>query len=144
MFSRIRRAAVATIIATATTVGALGVTALPAHAAAYEKACFVWSTGAVYRSQPAYLMEWTSGHWKSIRAGTTGSTGCIGFTSVPTGYYTTIEAYKVFGDANTGQAFWEGMPPKYATPGSQGVDLGTGRVDLVQCTQGLYGYCDGF
>ena len=48
--SLIKRFAAAAIAGTAVA-GTLGLTATASSAAAYEKACFVWSTGARYTSE---------------------------------------------------------------------------------------------
>lgn len=121
----------------------IAATAAPSSAAAFEKACFSWSSGGVYAGQPVYLEQWT-GQWTSIRGGTTNSYGCASFSNVPTGAYTTIHAYKAFGNGSIGLALFSGYPGLYANPGTGGVNLGHGYVSLIKCVAGLYAPCAGF
>ena len=49
-----------------------------------------------------------------------------------------MQAYKVYGDSNLGQAIYSSPINNWATAGTGGVNLGTKTVSLVQCTWGLY------
>ncbi len=125
-------------------IAAVAVDVAPASAASQTTACFKWSNGAAYASQPVYLMQWNGAQWVSIRNGRTNTNGCGTFYNVPTNQYITMKGYAAFGNGNIGMALWEGFAPRYANPGQGGVNLGTGRVNLVKCVPGLYGYCAGF
>ncbi len=124
--------------------GGVVMQASPAAAATQTTACFKWSSGAAYANQPVYLMTWDGAKWVSARNGKTNASGCGTFYSVPSNKYVTVKAYKAFGDANIGLAMFEGWAPRYANPGSGAANLGTGYVNLRQCTWGLYDYCAGF
>jgi hypothetical protein len=139
MFRKLLAAAAVAVLS----LGGVTVAAGPASAATAVSACFKWNTGTAYANSPVHLMQWNGAKWVSIRNGKTNASGCGTFTSVPSASFTSIQAYKVYGDSNIGLAIYSSSINNYATKGTGGVNLGTKYVNLVQCTYGLYDYCAG-
>lgn len=124
--SPVSRAVAGAILAIGLAVGSLTI-ATPAHAATAVSFCLKWSTGAAYASQPVQLQRWDGYKWATIRSGRTNAQGCGTFYRTPTDVHLIVNGHAVLNYGGW-HGVWTGWTPKSASPGSGGVNLGTGIV----------------
>lgn len=128
------RRVVAGLIAMTALIGGLVFTTSSAHAATSVSACFKWTTGAAYASQPVQLLQWNGSRWVTVRNGKTNSSGCGTFYNTSVGTYYTFAASVTH---NTGYYLnsYRGYAPHASHTGHGNSNVGTGYVYLVAQTR---------
>lgn len=128
---RIKGVVVGLLLALIASLGIGAATVAPAHAASYVQGCFRSATpGMGFAGTRVQLQYWNGGSWTSVWFGNLSSNGCasVNISGSLRNYYVQLVVSE-----RVGSAYFYGVTPYYALPGTLRVDLGTGTVTCRGC-----------